>query len=243
MRSISYLIEKRARVRNVKLNSSFLAFFFQLLYNQFAWAYNIIALIVSSGMWFQWVNSALPFLDQEPILEIGFGTGRLLNELHNRGNSVVGLDRSMHMVKLVRSGLQRKSIFPKLVNGSAHNLPFCNHSFHRIASTFPTSYILERKTLLELWRVLAPGGQVVIVPTAWITGKSIWRKFLGRLFQITHQPPTTDHELDNVSVEFSHSLQWAGFIVQHRLIELPQSKVHCILAKKPVFGGKTRLGY
>ena len=191
-------------------------------------------------MWFQWVNTALPFLDQGPILEIGFGTGRLLKELLHRGDIVVGLDSSIHMVKLTRSSLLRVSTSPNLVNGNAQNLPFCSHSFHRIASTFPSSYVLERQTLSELWRVLSPGGLVVIVPIAWITGKSIWKKLSAHLFQITHQVPMTVSEFDIVAAEYYHSLQDAGFIVQHRQIELFESVVCCILARKPVLGKENR---
>ena len=54
-------------------------------------------------MWFQWVYTVLPYLDQGPILELGFGTGRLLDELNKRGLDVIGLDRSMYMARLVHS--------------------------------------------------------------------------------------------------------------------------------------------
>ena len=218
-----------------KLFSSFLAFFFRLLYNEFAWAYNIIAQIVSLGMWYQWVNTALPFLDQGPVLELGFGTGKLMDELCHQGINIVGLDRSMYMARLAKSSLKKKGIIPKLVNGSALNLPFCKHSFHRIASTFPSPYILESQTLMEIWRVLSPGGQIVIIPTAWIIGKNIWNKSSARLFQVTHQAPSVDHHgPENSFAEVYCCLQSAGFIVQQRIIELPQSKVLCILADKPL---------
>jgi ubiquinone/menaquinone biosynthesis C-methylase UbiE len=216
-----------------KLVTSFLTFFFQLLYHQFAWAYDLVAWIVSSGMWFQWVNAALPFLDQGPVLELGFGTGRLLVELSKREINAIGLDKSMYMVKLSRSSLGRKGISPKLVNGSAQYLPFCHHHFRRIVSTFPSPYILERQTLLEIWRVLSPGGQVVIIPTAWITGTSVRNKLAARLFRVTHQAPPTVNNLDDTFAGFYGGLKTIGFNVQQRIVELPQSKVLCILAEKP----------
>lgn len=216
-----------------KLITSLLAFFFRLLYNQFAWAYNIVARTVSSGLWFQWVNTTILYLDQEPILELGFGTGRLLGELNRRGLKVVGLDRSWYMARLAKSNLHKKGVSAILVNGSAQSLPFCKHRFRRIVATFPSPYILECQTWLEIWRVLAPGGLVVIVPTAWITGKSIWNKLAARLFQVAHQAPSKIGELDNAFENFQLGMQTAGFIVQQRIIELPQSKVLCILAEKP----------
>jgi ubiquinone/menaquinone biosynthesis C-methylase UbiE len=217
-----------------KLIAWLLTFFFRLLYNQFAWAYNFVAHIASSGMWFQWVYTALPYLDQGPILELGFGTGKLLEELNKRGINVVGLDRSIFMVRLALSGLRKREVFPKLVNANAQNLPFGNHGFQRIVATFPSPYILEHQTLLEIWRVLSPGGLLVIIPTAWITGKSVWNKLSTRLFQVTHQAPSTVSELDNGLTKFFDCLQTEGFSVQQRIIELPWSKVLCILAKKPL---------
>jgi ubiquinone/menaquinone biosynthesis C-methylase UbiE len=217
-----------------KLFSPLLTLFFQLLYNQFAWGYNFIAQIVSLGMWFEWVNTALPFLDQKPILELGFGTGKLMNELSFRGINIVGLDKSMNMARLAKLVLRKKELFPKLVNGSAQNLPFGKNSFTRIASTFPSSYILEQDTLMEMWRVLTPGGQIVIIPTAWITGKDNWNRIFAWLFQVTRQSPSVDPSAESAYSGFYHCLQAAGFIVDRRIIELPQSKVLCILADKPL---------
>jgi ubiquinone/menaquinone biosynthesis C-methylase UbiE len=216
-----------------KLINSLLALFFQLLYNQFAWTYNIVAQSVSLGMWYQWVNTALPYLDQEPILELGFGTGELLVQLYKRGLNTVGVDLSMYMANRVKSGLSKKGISQKLVNGNAQNLPFRNHSFKRIASTFPSTYILERQTWLEIWRVLSPGGLLVIIPTAWITGKSILNKLAAGLFQVTHQTPSSGEKIEIAYTEFAHGLETIGFIVQKRTIELPHSQVMCILAEKP----------
>jgi len=184
-------------------------------------------------MWFQWVYSVLPFLDRGPVLELGFGTGKLLGELSNRGIDVFGIDRSMYMARLVRSRTPQKNGFPKLVNGGVQNLPFCNDSFLRIASTFPSPYILERQTWLEIWRVLAPGGLVVVVPTAWITGKSASNRLAARLFQATHQAPSIENEPDLAFSEFHLLIQEIGFIVRQQIIELPKSKVLCILAEKP----------
>jgi ubiquinone/menaquinone biosynthesis C-methylase UbiE len=222
-----------------KIVASSLALFFQLLYHQFAWTYNFVARIVSSGMWFQWVNTALPFLDQGPVLEIGFGTGYLLGALSERGIYVIGLDKSMYMAKLSRSSLRKKRIITELVNGSAQYLPFPPHHFQRIVSTFPSPYILDRQTLLEIWRVLLPGGQVVIIPSAWITGVSARNKLATLLFRVTHQVPSNASDLDEVYTGLHDAMNAIGFEVQQRIIELPQSKVLCFLAGKPLLPVKS----
>jgi ubiquinone/menaquinone biosynthesis C-methylase UbiE len=232
----SWLLSNQVGYRSSlnKLISSLLSIFFRLLYNRFAWAYNLVAQTVSLGMWFEWVFTVIPYLDQGPILELGFGTGQLLGELNKRGSDVVGIDQSVSMARLAGSGLRKKGFFPKLVNGSAQNLPFCDHSFQRVASTFPSPYILERQTWLEIWRVLSPGGSAVIIPTAWITGNSNRYRLAARLFRVTHQAPSTENELDIATGEFQRLLHSAGFVVRQRIIELPQSKVLCILAEKPL---------
>ena len=214
------------------LIASFLKIFFRLLYNQFAWSYDFVANLVSLGMWYQWVTSAIALLECGPVLELGFGTGRLLRELSCRGIAAIGVDRSMYMARLAMNNLLTCAVEPKLVNGFAPNLPFRSESFPRIAATFPSEYIMERQTILELWRVLSPGGRVVIIPTAWITGESLFHRLAAKLFQITHQSPS--EQLIEVTIaHFSNTWRAEGFVVQGSIIDLPKSKVMCIVAEKP----------
>ncbi|MCS6844103.1 MAG: hypothetical protein NZ528_07260, partial [Caldilineales bacterium] len=47
----------------------------QRLYNEFAWAYDAVAWLVSGGRWDRWRRLALDYVVGQPILEVGFGTG------------------------------------------------------------------------------------------------------------------------------------------------------------------------
>jgi ubiquinone/menaquinone biosynthesis C-methylase UbiE len=212
----------------------FLTGFFRLLYNEFAWTYNLVANIVSLGLWYQWVDTALPFLDSGPVLELGFGTGRLLEKLKNGGVKVIGIDKSKQMVKLAKKRGHKQDDMPPLVNGDALHLPFSSHSINNVASTFPSEYILNHNTMSEVLRVLSPGGRLVIIPTAWITGKSVPFKLAARLFQITHQSPAGSAEIQDAVSHFTSLLQAEGFSATVRIIDLPNSKVLCILAEKPL---------
>ncbi len=48
------------------------------LYNELAWSYDLAAWIVSAGRWDRWRRMALDYVTQQPVLEVGFGTGELL---------------------------------------------------------------------------------------------------------------------------------------------------------------------
>jgi len=51
----------------------------ELLYHQFAWAYDAVAWGVSFGYWSRWWRDALKCLLDGSVLEIGFGTSDLFS--------------------------------------------------------------------------------------------------------------------------------------------------------------------
>ncbi len=65
----------------LKLIRTAYRFIFHLLYHEFAFLYDSVAAIVSLGLWGEWVSTIIPFLDEKPILEIGFGTGILQKKI------------------------------------------------------------------------------------------------------------------------------------------------------------------
>jgi len=56
-----------------------------------------------------------------------------------------------------------------------------------VAATFPSEYIFEPQTLAEIRRVLRPGGKLVIIPSAWITGQGWLEQLAAELFRVTGQ--------------------------------------------------------
>ena len=144
---------------------STLRLFFQLLYHQFAWSYDLVAAVVSLGRWKDWVSSALPWLDGQ-VLELGFGPGHLQVSLHESGRPAFGLDESSQMNRQASRRLQRKGFPANLARGRAENLPFPAGSFETVVATFPAEYLFKAMTLGQIRRVLVPGGRLVIVPAA-----------------------------------------------------------------------------
>jgi len=203
--------------------------FFYLLYNPFAWTYDLVASIVSLGMWKNWVMSVLPNLDGPYILEIGHGPGYLQKALGNRLpqiKCVCGLDLSRTMGRITRKRLMRGGIAPNLVNGSAQQLPFSRETFQQVVATFPAEYILQPETFTEVWRVLKPGGTFVILPLAWITGQAIPERAAAWLFHITGQAPAWDERI-------LEPIKKIGFRTKPVWITFKSSKLLVILADKP----------
>lgn len=209
--------------------TGFLRLFFRLLYHPFAWAYDAVASAVSNGRWKRWVLAAVPLLNGPRILELGFGPGHLQARLHSSGLEVYGLDESWQMAKSASRRLSGRKYNPQLTRGMAQQLPFASNTFQSVTATFPTLYIVDPLTLSEVMRVLVPGGRLVVLMTAWITGKSFRERALQKLSRVTAQVPSEDQDIS----EFISPYQEAGFHASLRFVEMPGSRLMFIVAAKP----------
>ena len=136
---------------------------YRLLYNELAWAYDVVSWVVSLGRWDAWRRAALPFVRGKRILEVGFGTGALLPALQSGQRRVVGIEPSAAMQRLTLAKLSKRGKAVPLVQGTAQKLPFADSAFDTIVSAFPASYVLDPCTHREFARCLRPGGRTVIV--------------------------------------------------------------------------------
>ena len=96
--------------------------FFRLLYGPFAWTYDLVAWAVSFGKWIDWVRSALPFVQGEPVLELAHGPGHLQLALARQDRTPVGIDLSRQMGRLARRRLRRAAVPARLVRARAQAL-------------------------------------------------------------------------------------------------------------------------
>ena len=92
-------------------------FGFHLLYNQFAWTYDAVSVVVSFGQWHSWQQTSLKHLNVESgarVLELAHGTGNLEIDLHNAGYKVIGYDLSPYMGRITQPKLTAQGIHPQL---------------------------------------------------------------------------------------------------------------------------------
>jgi ubiquinone/menaquinone biosynthesis C-methylase UbiE len=211
---------------------------FYLLYNPLAPTYDLVSWLVSLGRWRDWQQVALPTVEGDRVLEVAHGPGHLLLALEQRGFRVTGIDLSPQMGKLALRRLRANSADASILRAPAQNLPFAAHSFDSALATFPTEFIAERRTLRELHRVLRPGGRLLIVPQAQLTGKSLAVRVLEFLFAITGQRQVPAHEPETESAGpqwplMQERLLDAGFSAQAESVSLPGSEVILVTATRP----------
>ena len=212
-----------------RLLSYLLVVFFDQLYHRFAWTYDGVAALVSLGLWQEWALAVLPYLQGPRLLELGHGPGHLQQALWQRGLQPVGLDASRQMGRLARRRLARYPF--QLVHSYAQNLPFSAAVFHQVVATFPTEYIAHPDTLAEIYRVLTPGGQLIILPAAWITGRRPDQRLAAWLFRTTGQAPATI-DLSAIAAQALPPLEQAGFDARINSLSLPHSLLLLVHAVK-----------
>jgi ubiquinone/menaquinone biosynthesis C-methylase UbiE len=198
---------------------------YYLLYHQFAWTYDFVAAFVSAGRWNDWVRTALPRLHRR-VLEIGFGPGHLQLAMHAAGLQPFGLDESRQMARQAGRRLKRAGLPQNLTRGLAQSLPFRAAAFDSVVATFPSEYIFDLGTLAEIARVLVPGGDLVIIGSAWPTGGHPWARLAGWLLRVTGQGAPMQTYIPGVIAHFRE----AGFQVRQEIVEALGGQVLMFLA-------------
>ena len=200
-------------------------FFFRLLYFRFAWMYDIFAAGVSLGMWNEWILTTIPYLTGDKILEIGHGTGILQVELQSKEKNVIGIDASRQMSQQAFTRLKRHDYNPTLVTALAQYLPFPDTYFQQVVTTFPSEFIIDGRTLVEVHRVLQPRGELVILPYAWITGQKWYERLAAWQFRVTGQAPEWDEK-------FNQPFEMMGFTISVERIVLGSSNLPILFATR-----------
>jgi len=109
-----------------------------------------------------WRIATVRAIDPKPgerILDVATGTGVVAARIQRTGATVVGLDFSAGMVAEAR----RKHPKIEFVEGDAQKLPFGDDTFDAVTISFGLRNVEDPKlALAEMYRVLKPGGRLVI---------------------------------------------------------------------------------
>jgi len=145
---------------------------YERLYSELAWGYDRVSRLASGGYWQEWTFAAERFLKIEPlpdpIVDLGCGTGHLIDRLTVRGYRVYGMDRSPQMLKAAGKRPGQAGLNRRLLRGMAQALPFLDSTLGTVITTFPAPFVYDRAVRQEIIRVLRPGGRWIWVDAPFI---------------------------------------------------------------------------
>ena len=91
------------------------------------------------------------------VLDVGGGTGRVTMLFRPITDKIVIADTAVRMLREAQSKGVRG------VNAESEQLPFLSQTFDRIIMVDALHHVQDQqKTLEEMWRVLAPGGMMIV---------------------------------------------------------------------------------
>lgn len=111
------------------------------------------------------------------ILDVACGTGDstiAIAKASAEGSVVIGVDISMGMMALVNEKARKAGVSDKisLQVADGEDLPFADRSFERVCCVFGIrNFEHKEKGLEEFYRVLSPGGKLVILELSVPAGK------------------------------------------------------------------------
>lgn len=118
----------------------------------------------------------------DSVLDVGCGTGEvtLLAKTRAKDGKVYGIDPAPEMISVARSKAARKKLDIDFRLGVIESLPFSDSSIDVVTSSLMMHHLpddLKVRGLAEIYRVLKPGGRLLIADFMRPTGS-----FLNHLF-------------------------------------------------------------
>jgi SAM-dependent methyltransferase len=154
------------------------------------------------------IGDALELEPDSRVLDLGCGVGLLLTWLNeHRPGRYNGLDLSLASLSRAREANPTTGF----AMGDAESLPFADASFDRVLCSGSAHHFLdEHAAFREIFRVLAPGGRVVLYePTASpITNAVRWVFLRGDKYE---SPADLAHKEHFSADRVSHVLKAVGF--------------------------------
>ena len=131
--------------------------------------YDFLNLVLSFGMDRMWRRRLADMAGcraRDQVLDLCTGTGDIAVEFALRGADVTGVDFSSEMLRKAAEKAARRGLSARvgLVKADALDLPFADSSFEIVSVGFGLRNLMDyRRGLLEMARVLRPGGRLLIL--------------------------------------------------------------------------------
>jgi demethylmenaquinone methyltransferase / 2-methoxy-6-polyprenyl-1,4-benzoquinol methylase len=164
---------------------------------------NAVMSLGNSGLWRIATVKAIDPRSGERVLDIAAGTGTSAAAIAKAGAEVVALDFSAGMIAEGR----RRHPGIEFVEGDAERLPFDDASFDAVTISFGLRNVEHPQVALaEMFRVLVPGGRVVICefstpPTPLVrTGYAVYSRFVMPVIAraVSTDPEAYDYLADSI---------------------------------------------
>jgi len=155
------------------------------MFSEIAPRYDLLNRILSAGVDTVWrLATVKAALEKNPgrILDLACGTGdtALLLKRHAPLAEVTGGDFALPMLELAKQKAQKVGLSISFIETDALELPFPNNHFDAVTITFGfRNFAHYPRALVELYRVVAPGGRLCILefPPIANTGSGMLYRF------------------------------------------------------------------
>src|SRR6266498_132167 len=120
----------------------------------------------------------------DSVLDVGCGTGEvaLLAKTRAKDGKVYGIDPGPEMIAVARSKAAQKKLDVDFRVGVIESLPFPDSSIDVVTSSLMMHHLpydLKRRGLAEVYRVLKPGGRLLIADFLRPTGSFVSHLFIA----------------------------------------------------------------
>lgn len=172
------------------------------------------------------LRKALPYIRGPRVLEVSFGTGYLMSKYAGKFETV-GIDYNPRYLQQARQRLADCQVQATLIKADAHALPFADDSFHCLVNTDAfTLYSDSRQVMREFYRVLAPGGRLILMEHNYPKNGNWLGTFRTNWARLTMPYVAFDELLADVGFEYEdHDVGASGWL-------------HMYVATKPLKDGK-----
>ena len=150
------------------------------------------------------------------ILDIATGTGRTLQQIRSSfpEAELTGIDLSSSYLKQAAKIMNKgEGEIVQLIKGNAESLPFLDESFQAISCVFLLHELprgARQNVLKECYRVLEPGGVLVIADSIQISDSPQFNEVMEGFYKNFHEPFYCDYIKDNIN----ERIELAGFETQ-----------------------------